>query len=204
MELKNSETYKNLARAYAGECMAKTRYEFVKYGAEQENYKAMAKVIGEIIVQEFNHARMLYTFIQSATDKTIDNIEFTASVPFREKWNLVDNLRLASEDEANEVLLYEEFAKVADKEGFHDVAGLFRNIIIAEKVHQGIFSQLHEQMQSGTLYKKSNDVVWKCGDCGYEEYGKVGFTDCPLCHAKQGAIEVKTTYPETVFADCCK
>ena len=33
MELKQSQTYVNLARAYASECQARTRYEFVEYGA---------------------------------------------------------------------------------------------------------------------------------------------------------------------------
>ena len=198
MKLIDSETYKNLARAYAGECMARTRYEFIKYGACQENYKAISELIGDIIYQEFNHARMLYTFIQTATDGTIDNIEFSGGFPFREKWNLLDNLSFAAKDEENEAVLYEEFAKTADKEGFHDVAGLFRNMIIAENAHKGIFKQLYEQMKSNTLYKKSNDVVWKCADCGYEESGKTAFTDCPLCHAKQGAVEVKITYPECV------
>lgn len=200
MKLVDSKTYKNLARAYAGECMAKTRYEFIKYGAEQEKYISIANVIGEIIYQEFNHARMLYTFIQTATDGTIDNIDFSASVPFREKWNLVDNLKFAALDEENEAELYEQFAMVAENEGFVNIAGLFRNLIIAENAHKGIFEQLYEQLKSGTLYKKSHEVVWKCADCGYEEYGKVGFSDCPLCHSKQGSIEVKLTYPETVGA----
>jgi len=198
MKLIDSRTYKNLARAYAGECMARTRYEFVKYGAEQGGYCAIAKVIEEIVMQEFNHARMLYTFIQTATDGTIDNIDFSASVPFREKWDLLDNLRLSAEDEENEIALYGEFAKIADAEGFTDIAGLFRNLIIAESAHKGIFKQLYEQMKTGTLYKKSNEVVWKCADCGYEQSGKAGFAECPLCHAKQGAVEVKLTYPECV------
>ena len=33
MKLIESKTYYNLAKAYAGECQAKTRYEFIEYGA---------------------------------------------------------------------------------------------------------------------------------------------------------------------------
>ena len=64
MKLKDSQTYLNLARAYASECQAKTRYEFIEYGARYNNYKNIADIIDEIVYQEFNHARMFYTFIQ--------------------------------------------------------------------------------------------------------------------------------------------
>ena len=78
MKLKDSETYKNLARAYASECQARTRYEFIEYGARYNEYKNIADVVDEIVYQEFNHARMLYTFIQDGDDKQIDNISFEA------------------------------------------------------------------------------------------------------------------------------
>ena len=190
MKLIDSKTYLNLAKSYAGECMARTRYEFVEYGARNEGFKFMSELIDTIAYQEFNHARMLYTFIQTANDGIIDNIEICSGFPFREKWNLLENLRLAAEDEAKEVDAYEEYAKVADKEGFTDIAGLFRNIMQSERCHQKIFNQLYTQMKDGTLYKKNYIVKWKCADCGYEQEGKEAFTDCPLCHAKQGSVQL--------------
>ena len=69
MDLKSSKTLTNLARAYAAECQARTRYEFIEYGARMNDYKNIADIIDEIAFQEFNHARMFYTFIQKA-DKT--------------------------------------------------------------------------------------------------------------------------------------
>ena len=64
MKLNESKTYLNLARAYAGECQARTRYEFIEYGARYNDYKNIADIVDEIVYQEFNHARMFYTFIQ--------------------------------------------------------------------------------------------------------------------------------------------
>ena len=84
MNLKDSKTFKNLARAYAGECQAKTRYEFIEYGARINGYKNIADIIDEIVYQEFNHARMFYTFIQKGSDTLLDNIEINAGYPFRE------------------------------------------------------------------------------------------------------------------------
>ena len=113
MKLKDSETFKNLARAYAGECQARTRYEFVEYGFRYNGYEAIAQTIDKIAYQEFNHARMLYTFIQDAELKQVDNIEVCAGFPFKEKWELANNLKLLAEDENDEAEVYAEFIKVS-------------------------------------------------------------------------------------------
>lgn len=95
MELIKSQTFLNLAKDYAGECQARTRYEFIEYGARYKGYNCLAEVIDKIVYNEFNHARMFYTFIESATDKQIDNIDISSGYPFKERWDLTENLRLA-------------------------------------------------------------------------------------------------------------
>ena len=96
MKLKDSKTFENLKKAYIAECAARTRYEFVEYGERYNGYEGIATVIDQIAYQEFNHARMLYTEIQKITDRTIDNEEVCVSLPFRQKWELAENLRLSS------------------------------------------------------------------------------------------------------------
>ncbi|MDE5990535.1 MAG: rubrerythrin family protein, partial [Clostridia bacterium] len=154
MKLKDSQTYKNLARAFAGECQARTRYEFIEYGAREQGYKALADIIDKIAYQEFTHSRMIYSFIQSADDGTIDNIEVCTGYPFRQKWDLMDNLKFAAEDEGVEAdELYPEFAKVAEEEGFRDIAALFRNLIKIEETHKNEFMRLYKLFKEGKLYK---------------------------------------------------
>lgn len=193
MKLIESKTYKNLARAYAGECMAQTRYKFIEYGARKEGFVTLAEVIDTIIYQEFNHARMLYTFIETASDGIIPNIDIAAGYPFKEKWNLQENLKLAAEDEAQEAEIYADFEKTARKEGFEDVAGLFKNLIQVENCHKMLFEDLYNQMHTNTLYKRPQETKWKCSACGYEQVGKSAFKVCPLCQAKQGAVMLKLT-----------
>ena len=135
MDLKNSETYQNLARAFAGECQAQNRYKFIEYGARKEGYSCLAEVIDKIVYNEFNHARMFYTEIQKASKETIDNIDYCLGTPFREKWDLTENLRLAAMDEFEETKIYPEFAKTAFDEGFERVGKLFTNIAEIEKCH---------------------------------------------------------------------
>lgn len=188
MKLFGSETYFNLAKAYAGECQARVRYEFIEYGARNEGYKALAEVIDKIVYNEFNHARMFYTKLQDSEEEQIKNIEICAGYPFKEKWDLTENLRLAAEDEMLETELYPKFAKVAEKEGFTEIAALFNNIAGIENCHKMLFTELYTQMRDGTMYKRDKEIKWKCSACGYEHTSKEAFKVCPVCQEKQGAV----------------
>lgn len=191
MKLKGSQTELNLARAYASECQARTRYEFIEYGARYNGYKNIADIIDEIVYQEFNHSRMFYTFIQNGNkEEIVDNLEICAGFPFREKWDLMENLRLASEDEANEEEVYADFAKIAKDEGFDDIAKLFEDVKKVENYHKQIFTELYEQMKDNTLYKKDKRVTWICNDCGYMATAKEAWEQCPLCNAKRESIKL--------------
>ena len=79
--LKNSKTYENLARAFAGECQAHVRYMFIEYGARNEGYVALSEIIDKVVYEEFNHARMLYSFLQTADENVIKNIDISAGFP---------------------------------------------------------------------------------------------------------------------------
>lgn len=192
MNLKESKTYNNLAKTYAGECQAYIRYKFIEYGARMQGYECLAEIIDTVVFNEFNHARMFYTFIQKADNKTIDNIDISSGYPFKEKWDLVENLKLAAEDESfEENRIYPEYAKVAREEGFEEIAKLFDDIIQVESCHRKLFTDLYTQMKNGTLYKKPKSVKWKCADCGYEATAKEPWKKCPICGAEQGKVMIK-------------
>ena len=191
MKLKASETYLNLARAYAAECQARTRYEFVEYGLRYNGFEALAQIVDTIAYQEFNHARMLYTQIQSADQKQIDNIDISAGFPFKEKRDMEENLRLLAEDEALEAEAYEEFTAVAEEEGFTEIANLFRMIGEVEVRHKNLFINLYEQFKNKELYKKDIKKMWICPNCGYVSFEEEAWETCPLCEAKQGVCQVQ-------------
>ena len=192
MKLANSKTYLNLAKSFAGECQARTRYEFLEYGARKQGYVALAELIDKVVYNEFNHARMFYTYLQDACDCTIDNIDICSGYPFKEKWNILDNLKIAAENEEIEATkVYPEYAKIAEEEGFSEIADLYRNIIQVENCHHMLFKELYEQMKNDTMYCKDEPVKWKCGSCGYEATAKSAWKCCPLCQAKQGVVLLK-------------
>lgn len=188
MQLIESQTYVNLARSFAGECQAQVRYKFIEYGARMQNLNCLAEVIDKVIYNEFNHARVLYTHIQSASKQTIKNIDVCIGTPFKQKWNLTDNLLFAAQDEADEVEIYLEFAKTAKEEGFNEISAAFKMLSDVEKAHNKLFMELYEQMKNGTMYKADKAVKWKCSACGFVGTGEKAFDTCPLCQAKQGQV----------------
>ena len=102
----------------------------------------------------------------------------------------MDNLRLASEDEAKEAEVYTEFANTAREEGFEEIAHLFEMTKNVEDYHRQIFTELFEQMCDNTLYKKEEPVTWVCGDCGYMATGTEPWDECPLCKAKRESVKL--------------
>ncbi len=190
MELIKSKTFENLKKAFISECAARTRYEFVEYGQRYNGNEGIAKIIDEIAYQEFNHARMLYTNIVNATKGTIDNEEICVSLPFREKWDLVNNLKFAAEDEGDEAVFYAEASKTAKEEGFPDIANLFSMIREVELKHKKILIYLHDKLEKGDLYEADSVKRWTCPSCGYETTGEEAMDKCPLCQAKMETFRI--------------
>ncbi len=189
MNLKDSQTLKNLVKAFAGESQAHVRYQFLEYGAKQEKLFELAKAIKTISENEFHHARMFYTAIQSSSDTTIENLELNAGYPFKEKWDFVKNFEFAVANETEEHQnVYPAFAKTAQEEGFADRAALFTKVAAVENCHSMLLSEIHTHLKNGTLYKRNQPVKWKCSQCGYEATGNQAWHTCPLCKMEQGYV----------------
>ena len=103
---------------------------------------------------------------------------------------IVEGLRNHFNGECSEVGMYLAMSRQALREGYPEIAELFRNTLEVEKYHRDIFKELYEQMTTGTLYEKDKEVVWICADCGYMEKGKTAWEECPLCQAKRGSLKL--------------
>ena len=133
---------------------------------------------------------MLYTKIESATKGTIDNEPISVTLPFRERWDIVENLKHASQDEKDESEFYKQASKTAMEEGFEDIANLFSMIATVELKHSKIFMHLYEKLKGGELYKSDSPKRWTCPACGYEATGDEAFDKCPLCMAKMETVKI--------------
>ena len=86
--------------------------------------------------------------------------------------------------------IYPAFAATAQKEGFEDVATLYRLVAEVEKQHKIIFQYLHDGVQNGTLYKSEKPILWICSECGHMHVATEAWKVCPLCKSGQGYVEL--------------
>ena len=96
------------------------------------------------------------------------------------------NLARAYVGETQAYVRYQFVEYGARNEGYNALADV-------EKQHKKIFDDLHNQLKNGTLYKKDKATTWRCSGCGYEASSKEAWDECPLCKAKQGFVNVKTS-----------
>ena len=189
MEFAKTETYKNLARSFAGECQAGMRYQMIAKLAMQEKLKTLADAIRTIAKNETVHATQFFNkMIQKSGSR--DNVEFDAGYPFH-AGTLVEGLKFAAMDEKNETEdIYPSFALTAQKEGVEDVAALYKMIADVEAHHQKVFRYLHDAVKNGTLYKSEHPMLWICSECGFMHVGEEAWKVCPLCKAEQGYVDL--------------
>ena len=189
MELKNSNTLQNLAKAYAGECMAHARYVFISEIAKGQGLQEVGCALDAIAKNELFHAKTCYNSIASCGE--IPNIEINGGYPFKETTDLLSDLKNAADNEYNEsTSIYPGFADEADKEGFADIANRFRLAAKVEDCHMKLLNELRKQLSDGSLYKRPSPVKWKCENCGHETTANEAPEICPLCGSKQGYVKL--------------
>ena len=189
MQFENTETFKNLARSFAGECQAGMRYQMVAKLAMKEKMKTLSDAIRTIAKNETLHATQFFNKIIEKTGSR-DNVEFDAGYPFH-AGTLAEGLKFAAMDEKSETEeIYPSFAFTAEKEGFEDIAALYKMVAKVEAQHQIIFRYLYDGVRNGTLYKSESPILWICSECGHMHVGKEAWKICPLCKSEQGYVEL--------------
>jgi len=180
VDLKESETEKNLLKAFAGESQARTRYTFFTSAARKEGYEQIAAVFSETADNEKEHAELFFKHLKGG------QVEMTAAYPAGVISSTAENLKAAAEGEKMEWgTLYPNFAEVAEKEGFSKVADTFRKVAQVEAQHEKRYLKLLGNVEKDEVFKKSSVVKWKCRNCGYVFEGRYVPDKCPVCdHAR--------------------
>lgn len=185
METNHKETVLNLARSFAGESQARTRYTVYAEVARKEGYEWIARVFEETAANEAVHAEEFLEHL-IALDGSRDNIDLAAGYPFQLGTTL-ENLGFAAEGELHEHDdAYPGFAEMARREGFDDAARLWMQIARIEGVHHNVFLSLKEQLENGTLTEKAEPIKWQCLNCGYTYEGIRACDPCPVCGKEAG------------------
>ena len=189
MQFDKTQTYQNLATAFAGECQAGMRYQMIAKLAMKEKLKTLSDAVKKIAKNETLHATQFFNAIQEKAGSK-DNIKLDAGYPFH-AGTLAEGLKFAEGDEKDESEdIYPTFAQTAEEEGFKDVAALFKMVAKVEEQHQAVFRYLANAVKDGTLYKCESPTLWICSECGHMHVSTEAWKVCPLCKAEQGYVEL--------------
>lgn len=184
--VKGTQTEKNLLTSFAGESQARMRYTYFASVAKKEGYEQISAIFMETADQEKEHAKRMFKWLEGGP------VEITAKYPAGIIGTTLENLKAAAEGEKEEWTMdYPHFADVAEQEGFDAIAAMYRNIAIAEKGHEERYRALLNNIENGTVFKKSEEVIWQCRNCGYIHTGTEAPKECPACAHPQAHFEVK-------------
>ncbi len=184
--LKGSKTEQNLLKSFAGESQARMRYEFFAKQARKEGLEQIAAIFEETAWNERSHAKQFFKFLEGGM------VEITASYPAGKIGSTLENLKAAADGENEEwTELYPEFAKIAEAEGFKEIANKFKLIAKVEKAHEDRYRKLYETLESGRVFERSDKIVWKCRVCGHLHESKKAPKECPVCGHPQAYFEIQ-------------
>jgi rubrerythrin len=192
---KMKETLKCLAKAFIGESQARNRYTYYSRIAQKEGFEQIGEIFLITAEQERIHAKRLFEKIQELKKELPESeqseINVDASCPTVYSTTL-ENLKAAAHGENHEYTkMYPEFAQIAKKEGYPLIAARFLAIAKAEEHHEERYKKLIEQLEKGTLFKKSKKVWWICRECGYAHFGDAPPETCPACEHPKAFYQMK-------------
>ena len=183
--LKGTKTEQNLLKAFAGESQARMRYDYFAKQAKKEGLEQISGIFAETALHEKQHAKRFFNFLEGG------DLEITATYPAGKIGTTLENLKASAEGENEEwTELYPEFARIAEEEGFKQVALAFRNIAEAEKAHDARFRKLYDNLEAGKVFKRDGVLVWKCRNCGFLHEGEEAPKMCPACLHPQAHFEI--------------
>ncbi len=186
MELKGSQTEKNLLTAFAGESQARNRYTYFASQAKKDGYEQIRAIFEETANQEKEHAKREFKFLEGG------EVEISAAFPAGVIGTTIENLKAAAAGENYETTeMYPGFAKIADDEGFSEIANVFRSIAAAEARHRDRYLALAENIERGSVFKKDDSVRWVCRNCGYVHEGTEAPDTCSACAHPQAHFELE-------------
>lgn len=185
MELKGSKTEKNLLASFAGESQARNRYTYFAGVVKKAGYEQISGIFLETADNEKEHAKRFFKFLQGG------DVEITASYPAGVIGDTAENLEASANGEKLEWgTLYPDAEKTARKEGFTEIADVFKEIAEVEEQHEKQYRKLLKNVKEGTVFKKDKIVKWKCRNCGYVHESNEAPKECPACAHPQAYYEL--------------
>ena len=177
MELKGTQTEKNLWTAFSGECQARTKYDYYASAARKEGYQQIAGVFEETALHEKEHAKQWFKALGSLHNGT---------TPGDTRLNLTD---AAAGEHYEWTEMYKEFSETAKAEGFNELSAQFANVAAVEKEHEARYNTLAKRIDDKQVWVSEEATVWRCRNCGFVYEGTTPPKLCPACKHPQNYFE---------------
>lgn len=187
--LKGTRTANNLLHAFAGESQARNRYTYYSSIAKKEGYVQIANIFEETANQEKEHAKRLMKLLNAELKGEALHVEGDFPIMLG---TTAECLKAAAAGENEEWTdMYPEFAKIAEEEGFPEIAKVCQSIAVAEKMHEARYLKLLENVKDGKVFEAGEVKIWKCRNCGHIVVGTKAPEVCPVCSHPQAFFEIK-------------
>lgn len=168
MNIKGTQTEKNLKAALAGESIARNRYTFFAERAKKEGLEEADEFFERLAKNEKEHARLWYKILYGNVPDTVENL-VAAAAGEREEWTD----------------MYVRFAEQARVDGFEEIAQLFLEVKRIERNHERENLRLLNKIKNNVKEEQKEVVqennIWVCGQCGFSGESTHVPEQCPLC-----------------------
>ncbi|MDD2970328.1 MAG: rubrerythrin family protein [Lachnospiraceae bacterium] len=172
--LKGTKTEANLKEAFAGESMANNKYSYYASKAKKDGFEQIASIFEETAKNEREHAKLWFKLLHDGIGSTSANLLDAAQ---GENYEWTD--------------MYANFAKDARAEGFEAIAKLFEGVAAVEKEHEARYRKLLENVETGIVFSRDGEMLWKCNNCGHIHIGPKAPDVCPVCAHPMSYFEIK-------------
>lgn len=161
----DSETKKNLRRAFIEEAITCTKYQIFAMLAKQEGYEDISYFFQAAAINEKEHAKIWMKWFCDGKYPDVRRIVNHA-------------LEIEKEESA---VHYPEFAKTAAEEGYEHIAELFNLISDIEKEHEKTLKKLSLSISDEVQPNPDGTFNWECSVCGcaMQQVEKPDY--CPVC-----------------------
>lgn len=177
MEFKGSQTEKNLQAAFAGESMARNKYDYYASAAKKEGYEQIASIFAATALNEKEHAKLWFKALGEHRD---------GKTPGDTLKNLAD---AAAGEHYEWTEMYKGFAETAREEGFKDIALRFENVLKVEFQHETRYNKLAKHLENDDVWVEAEPTKWHCINCGFIFEGKTAPNKCPACEHPRAYFE---------------
>ena len=172
---KNTNTWKNLEIASAGESQACVKYQYYASKAKKDGFEQISAIFDETSHNEKEHAKIWFKLLhEGEVPSTSDNLKDAAS---GENYEWTD--------------MYKKFAEEARAEGYDEIAEKFESVAAIEKEHETRYLKLSQNVTDDIVFKSDKVTIWKCRNCGYIHTGDKAPETCPVCAHPQSYFEIR-------------